>query len=159
MSMRWMIRKDLPAVVAIERASFHTPWTEEDFANELRRQNVYGMVVENDHNEIVGYVVTQLNEKSYTIRNIAVRSDYFGCGVGDAIIEKLELKCTPKRPYLYAMVAESNLRALMFFKRNGFQAVDLIKEPYSDATDDGIVMRLTSSCVAKNSATASRRDS
>ena len=159
MSIRWMIRADLQAVVAIEQASFHTPWTEENFASELGQRNVYGMVVENDDDEIIGYVVTQLNEKSYTIRNIAVRQDYLGRGVGDAIIEKLELKCTPKRPFLYAMVAESNLRALIFFKRNGFVAVDLIKEPYSDATDDGIVMRLTSPYVVGDSATAPRRHS
>ena len=43
--IRWMIRRDMPGVLEIEKLSFEYPWTEEDFIRCLRRRNCIGMVV------------------------------------------------------------------------------------------------------------------
>ena len=51
--IRWMIRRDMPEVLAIEHASFEYPWCEEEFLRVLRQRNCIGMVAE--HGErIVG---------------------------------------------------------------------------------------------------------
>jgi ribosomal-protein-alanine N-acetyltransferase len=42
----YMIRRDMPQVLAIEAASFEFPWAEEDFIRVLRQRNCLGMVVE-----------------------------------------------------------------------------------------------------------------
>ena len=44
--IRWMIRRDMPEVLDIERLSFEFAWTEEDFLCCLRQRNCIGMVAE-----------------------------------------------------------------------------------------------------------------
>ena len=46
--IRWMIRRDMPEVLQIERTSFEYPWSEEDFIRCLRQRNCIGMVAEYD---------------------------------------------------------------------------------------------------------------
>ena len=46
--IRWMIRKDMPAVLQIERDSFEYHWQEEDFLSCVRQRNCIGMVAETD---------------------------------------------------------------------------------------------------------------
>jgi ribosomal-protein-alanine N-acetyltransferase len=40
--IRWMIRRDMPEVLEIERQSFEFSWTEEDFLCCLRQRNCIG---------------------------------------------------------------------------------------------------------------------
>ena len=40
--IRWMIRRDMPEVLAIEAASFEFPWLEDDFIRCLRQRNCIG---------------------------------------------------------------------------------------------------------------------
>ena len=44
--IRWMIRRDMPEVLAVEGESFEFPWCEEDFLRCLRQRNCIGMVAE-----------------------------------------------------------------------------------------------------------------
>ena len=44
--VRWMIRRDMHEVIAIEREAFEFPWSEEDFTRCLRQRNCIGMVAE-----------------------------------------------------------------------------------------------------------------
>ncbi|MEK6238743.1 MAG: ribosomal-protein-alanine N-acetyltransferase RimI, partial [Planctomycetales bacterium] len=44
--IRWMIRRDMPEVLAIENSSFEFPWSEEDFLRSLQQRNCIGMVAE-----------------------------------------------------------------------------------------------------------------
>ena len=46
--IRWMIRRDMAEVLAIEQASFEFPWKDKDFLRCLRQRNVIGMVAEHD---------------------------------------------------------------------------------------------------------------
>ena len=52
--IRWMIRRDMPEVLAIEHASFEFPWCEEEFLRVLRQRNCIGMVAEYGE-RVVGY--------------------------------------------------------------------------------------------------------
>ena len=49
--IRWLIRRDMDDVLAIERASFQFPWTEEEFLCCLRQRNCIGTVAELDHRD------------------------------------------------------------------------------------------------------------
>ncbi|MDA8746115.1 ribosomal-protein-alanine N-acetyltransferase RimI, partial [Rubripirellula amarantea] len=54
--IRWMIRRDMPAVLAIENKSFEFSWTEEDFIRCLRQRNCIGMVAE-ENDQVVGFMI------------------------------------------------------------------------------------------------------
>jgi len=66
--IRWLIRRDMPEVLEIERANFEYTWTEEDFLCCLRQRNCIGMVAEIAHN-IEGFMIYELHEiKTYKFR-------------------------------------------------------------------------------------------
>jgi [ribosomal protein S18]-alanine N-acetyltransferase len=44
--VRWLIRRDMPAVLKIEDSSFEFPWREDDFIRALRQRNCIGMVAD-----------------------------------------------------------------------------------------------------------------
>ena len=55
--IRWLIRRDMDDVLAIERASFQFPWTEEEFLCCLRQRNCIGTVAELDHRIAMSFLV------------------------------------------------------------------------------------------------------
>ena len=69
--IRWLIRRDMDEVLAIERSSFEFPWTEEEFLCCLRQRNCIGTVAELDH-EIVGFMIYELHQSMLRILNFAV---------------------------------------------------------------------------------------
>ena len=68
--IRWMIRRDMPEVLAIEHASFEYPWCEEEFLRVLRQRNCIGMVAE--HGErIVGFMIYELHRNKIHVLDFA----------------------------------------------------------------------------------------
>ena len=72
--IRWMIRRDMPEVLEIERASFEFPWFEEDFIRCLRQRNCIGMVAEHAE-RVVGFMIYELHKTRLHILNFAVAPD------------------------------------------------------------------------------------
>lgn len=140
--IRWMIRRDLPQVMAIERRSFETPWTDEDFLVSLRQRNVIGMVAEDRHERVVGYVLYQIQRESLQILNIAVGKCFRRRTVGRQLIDKLKNKINghPFRKVIAAETCERNLPAQLFFKANGFDHCSVIHGAYADNDEDAFRM-------------------
>ena len=86
--IRWMIRRDLPKVLAIEEDSFEFPWGEEDFIRHLRQRDCIGMVAEHDE-RIVGFMVYALHKRQLRLRNLAVASDVRRRGIGTQMVGEL----------------------------------------------------------------------
>ncbi|MFM7564726.1 MAG: GNAT family N-acetyltransferase, partial [Planctomycetota bacterium] len=70
-----MIRRDMPEVLNIEAQSFEFPWSEDDFIRCLRQRNCIGMVAECDE-QVVGFMIYELNRNVLHVLNFAVRSDF-----------------------------------------------------------------------------------
>lgn len=121
--LRWMIRRDMPEVFAIENANFEFPWCEDDFIRCLRNRNCIGFVAE--HKErIVGYMIYELHKRRIELLNIAVHASMHRQGVGFAMIRKLHGKLTQQnRRVIGANVFDKNLDAQLFFKAVGFKAI------------------------------------
>src|SRR5688500_11228918 len=86
--IRWMIRRDMTDVLAIESGSFEFPWSEEDFVRCLRQRNCIGMVAE--HNErVVGFMIYELHKNRLHILNFAVNEQLRRRGVGSQMVKKL----------------------------------------------------------------------
>lgn len=134
LNIRWIFRRDLPEVLAIEGVSFAAPWDEERFIYHLRQRNTIGMVAEVDH-QVVGYQVYELHLRCLVLGNLAVAPSHCGQGIGTALVQKLIGKLSPIRPRLVADVCEKNLSAQLFFKSLGFRAVRVIREHFEDGQD------------------------
>jgi ribosomal-protein-alanine N-acetyltransferase len=139
--IRWLIRRDMPEVLDIERSCFEYVWTEEDFLCCLRQRNCIGMVAEHDH-EIVGFMIYELHKMKLRIINFAVAPAEQRQCIGSQMIRRLVEKLSQqRRKEIMLEVRESNLSAQMFFKEREFRAVRVLRNHYDDTTEDAYVMQ------------------
>src|SRR3954451_12823828 len=94
--IRWMIRRDMPSVLAIEQECFEFPWFEEDFIRCLRQRNCIGMVAETSE-RIVGFMVYELHKHKLHVLNFAVHASHRRRGVGSQMAKKLMGKLSTDR--------------------------------------------------------------
>ena len=139
--IRWMIRRDMPEVLDIERASFEFPWFEEDFIRCLRQRNCIGMVAE--HGErVVGFMIYELHKTRLHILNFAVASDVRRRGVGRQMIDKLVGKLSSQRRTRITLeVRETNLPAQLFFRAQRLPATSVLRDFYDDSPEDAYLMQ------------------
>jgi ribosomal-protein-alanine N-acetyltransferase len=139
--IRWMIRRDMPEVLAIEAESFEFPWLEEDFVRCLRGRNCIGMVAEHDE-RVVGFMIYELNKNRIQILNFATAGDCRRRGVGSQMVAKLIGKLSPgRRTRISLEVRETNLPAQLFFRSAGFRAVSVLRDYYDDTPEDAYLMQ------------------
>lgn len=143
--IRWLIRKDMPEILAIEQESFKSPWTEEDFIRCLRQRNCIGMVAEltiGHDNPVVGFMIYELNKSHIQALNFAVAASHRRCGVGSQMVAKLIDKLsTQRRTRIRLEVRESNLPAQLFYRSQGFRAVSTLRNFYEDTPEDAYLMQ------------------
>ena len=131
---------DLPQVLAIERASFSTPWSQEDFAGALRFPTSFFLAAV-EEGEICGYAGLSFAADEADLVNIAVAPEAHRRGVGSALLK--ELFCFAKKQGLariFLEVRESNTGARELYARHGFAAVGKRKSYYMEPEEDAIVM-------------------
>lgn len=139
--IRWMIRRDMPEVLDIEKSSFEFPWSEEDFIRCLRQRNCIGMVAEYDE-RVVGFMIYELHKNQLHVLNFSVRPDARRRGVGQQMINKLVGKLSQQRRNRIVLeIRETNLAAQLFFRNSDFMAVSVLRDYYDDTTEDAYVMQ------------------
>lgn len=139
--VRWLIRSDMPDVLAIERESFARAWNDEDFLTCLRTRNVIGMVVENSGG-VAGFMVYEILKDRLRILNFAVHPDERRQGIGTAMTNRLIEKLSQqRRTRIQLFLRESNLVGQLFCRSLGFKAINVIREHYADTNEDGYVMQ------------------
>jgi [ribosomal protein S18]-alanine N-acetyltransferase len=138
--IRWMIRRDMPEVLAIEHASFEFPWCEEEFLRVLRQRNCIGMVAECGE-RIVGFMIYELHRNRIHVLDFATHPEFRRHGVGRQMVSKLVGKLsTQRRNRIVLCVRETNLPAQLFFRVVGFRAMEVIREHFQDTGEDGYGM-------------------
>lgn len=128
-----MIRRDMEEVLAIERASFADPWTEEDFRKCLLVRDVVGVVVELDGpgHPVLAYVVYQLHPARIEVLNLAVHPEHRRAGIGRMLVGRLRQKLHAQRRRLLGVdVEERNLSAHLFCRACGLRAIRVIPRRY-----------------------------
>jgi|694.fasta_scaffold02340_19 ribosomal-protein-alanine N-acetyltransferase len=139
--IRWMIRRDLPSILAIESKSFEFPWTEDEFVRCLRQRDCIGMVAECAE-RVVGFMIYELQRTRIHVLSFAVHPEYRRQSVGSAMIEKLFAKLAyQRRNRIVLEVRETNLPAQLFFKSLGFKATGVLRNFYDDSTEDAFLMQ------------------
>ena len=139
--IRWMIRRDMPEVLAVESANFEFPWLEEDFIRCLRQRNCIGMVAEHD-DRVVGFMIYELNKTRIQVLNFATAVDLQRRGVGTQMVGKLIGKLSAQRRTRITLeVRETNLPAQLFFREAGFRAISVLRDYYEDTPEDAYLMQ------------------
>lgn len=129
--VRWMIRRDMPYMLDIDRQSFAQPWSEDALLKQLRNRRVIAMVAEVD--EITGgFFVYEHSGPQITIHRFAVDPKFRRMGVGKRLVAKLVSKLGPQRSRLVIDVRESNLPAQLFFASQGFRCTAIVEGPWDD---------------------------
>jgi ribosomal-protein-alanine N-acetyltransferase len=138
--IRWMIRRDMPEVLAAEQQSFEFAWTEDDFLRCLRQRNCIGMVAE--HNDrIIGFMIYELHKNRLHVLNFAVAPAHRRTGVGAQMVAKLIGKLSShRRSKITLAVRERNLPAQLFFRSQDFKAVRVLRNYYEDSGEDAFLM-------------------
>ena len=139
--IRWMIRRDMPEVLAIEHASFDFPWCEEEFLRVLRQRNCIGMVAEVGE-QVVGFMIYELHKNRLHVLDFATHPDFRRQGIGQQMVAKLVGKLSShRRTRIVLHVRESNLESQFFFRSQGFRATEVIREHYGDTGEDAYLLQ------------------
>lgn len=143
MRIRSMEEKDLPQIMAIERACFPTPWAQQSYLNELRA-NDYAryFCLEND-SEIIGYMGLWFILEEGHITNIAIHPKYQGQGLGELLIRSvIQLMVPEGMERMTLEVRASNYVARSLYEKIGFINAGIRKGYYTDNNEDAVIMWL-----------------
>lgn len=133
--VRWMIRRDMPEILAMKESPYLERWSEEDFLSHLRQRNEIGMVAELGE-KIVGFMVYELRRKSLFIHRLAIHSGYERRAIGSQMVQKLKGKLSShRRVSLDFRIHERNVGAQLFLKSQGFQSLGIHRGAFG--SDDG----------------------
>jgi ribosomal-protein-alanine N-acetyltransferase len=139
--LRWLLPRDLPDVLDIEAKSFAFPWNEEDFMRCLRHDHCVCVVAESDE-QVVGFMVYELNRTQARIFNLTVAPCYRRHGVATRMLKNLIDKPSfQRRRWISLVVRETNLAAQLFFRAHGFRAVSILRQFYTEKSEDAYLMR------------------
>lgn len=138
--IRWMIRRDMAEVLQTEQLSFGFSWSEEDFLRCLRQRNCIGMVAEHGE-KVVGFMIYELHKNRLHILNFAVHPGWRRLTVGAQMVSKLISKLSShRRTRITLEVRETNLAAQLFFRRQEFRALRVLRNFYEDSGEDAFLM-------------------
>lgn len=140
-AMRWMIRKDMDEVLAIDRQNFQNPWSEDDFCAALRQRNCIGQVVELDQ-RIVGYVIYDIQESAFSIIKMAVDPNLQRLGIGSKILQRMKHKLSQeRRSSLIIEVGASDEAGQAFLRKAEFKADAVLRKKDHQINDYAFRMR------------------
>lgn len=140
--VRNMETDDLDGVLAIERASFPTPWSENMFIEEIHSSLCCDLVAE-QNGRLAGYISFIVIPGETQLRNIAVREDVRRCKIASKLMDemfRISFEKGAKRCSLE--VRKSNHSALSMYKKFGFVISGVRPDYYSDTHEDALIMEV-----------------
>lgn len=143
--LREMTPADIPAVMAIDAASFPTPAPERLFINELTDNNLahYQVLLREEAAaaRVVGYAGFWLIADEVHISTIAVEPALRGRRLGELILLNLLLLACELEPILVTLeVRRGNTAAQALYRKYRFEVVGERRRYYRDTGEDAILM-------------------
>ena len=139
--VRRMTIADLDAVVAIEEATFPTPWSKESFRQELERNVAARYLVAEKDGCVIGYGGAWVILDESHITNIAIAESQRGNGYGRTLTQALmQYLANLGAEYATLEVRKSNIRAQNLYKSLGFIQLGVRKRYYEDNNEDALLM-------------------
>ena len=138
--IRRLVYSDLPAVLAIERRSFETPWSLAMFVLELSKPSGICLAAATDEG-LVGYLVCSRYADVWHLMNVAVPPGKRRRGIASRLLEGLFDAAGPEARYTLE-VRTSNHGAIAMYEPFGFQPAGHRRRYYHDNGEDALIMWL-----------------
>ena len=137
---RELLPEDAEAVANIERESFPTPWSREDFWREASNDFACYIVALDDM-EIIGFAGCWISFEEAQVTNIALTSAQRGRGFGKDLMTRLMCAAAARGAERMTLeVRPSNTPALRLYEGLGFAAIGVRRKYYQDNDEDAILM-------------------
>jgi ribosomal-protein-alanine N-acetyltransferase len=137
--IRRLTYADLPAVVAIERRSFPTPWSLAMFVLELSKPAGVSLVAL-DGEEVVGYVICSRHDTVWHLMDIAVPPERRREGIASALVAELLERLPGPDEQITLEVRPSNEGGIRLYEAFGFKAAGVRRRYYQDNGEDALIM-------------------
>ena len=143
-SVDLMKKDDLPEILAIERASFPTPWTEGMFLDEIRITHAQCLVIKIEIEEktfIAAYIIFWFVVDEVHLHNLAVKNEFRRQGLAYNmmnLMKNIAAQMGINRQTLE--VRESNHEAINLYRKCGFVVKGRRPLYYTDTHEDALVM-------------------
>jgi len=148
--IRLMQSDDLPQVIAIEQTwPYLSKWGQEGYRTVLSNPRIYTCLVAEDANGdssrtlpvIAGFAILALLFDHCELCNLVVPPEYISRKVGYLLLQQcIEVSQHLGISRIFLEVRQSNLRAIHFYEKNGFQITSQRKNYYRDPPEDAWVM-------------------
>jgi len=132
---------DLPAVQAIEKASFTTPWPPYAYRNELETNRLAHYLVVRAGGRVIAYAGIWLMVDEAHVTTFAVAPAWRGRRIGERLlVAVLDLAVARGAREATLEVRLSNLAARRLYEKYGFRPVGIRPRYYSDDNEDALIM-------------------
>ncbi|PKN35768.1 MAG: ribosomal-protein-alanine N-acetyltransferase [Deltaproteobacteria bacterium HGW-Deltaproteobacteria-19] len=135
---------DLEEILAIEQASFPTPWSRELFLRELDlaiSRNLVARGTERVADTVSGYMFFWFVAGEGQLQRIAVRQDLRRAGIADRLMEGMLGLCAQEDVTRVMLeVRRSNEAAIGLYRKWGFQRTGTRRGYYPETGEDALLM-------------------
>lgn len=135
---------NISEIIAIERDSYPTPWSENMFRNEMTSpisRMLVGSTVHGPGRCVAGYTVYWRVVDEIHLHNIAVRRDLRRRHVASHILnETIRRARLEGARWMTLEVRRSNLPAQKFYEKFGFSVKGIRPGYYTDTREDALIM-------------------
>jgi ribosomal-protein-alanine N-acetyltransferase len=138
--VRKLAYSDLPAVIAVERRSFPTPWSLAMFVLELSKPSGVCLAA-TAGDDLLGYVICSRYDQVWHLMNIAVAPERRRGGVAARLLVRLLEEAKGELPFTLE-VRVSNRAAIAMYERFGFRSAGVRPRYYHDNGEDALIMWL-----------------
>lgn len=139
-----MVNNDLPEVMAIEKESFISPWSEGMFRDELIVKHSQCLVARlgQDKKSIVGgYIIFWIVADEAHLHNLAVKKEFRGQGLAYQFLNMMkEISRQVGVKAQTLEVRESNIDAIKLYRKCGFVVKGRRPLYYTDTQEDALIM-------------------
>jgi [ribosomal protein S18]-alanine N-acetyltransferase len=140
LELRRLAYSDLPAVLAIERRSFTTPWSLAMFVLELSKPSGICLAA-TEGGRLTGYLVCSRYADVWHLMNVAIAPARRRRGIATALLGRMLDEAGRGARYTLEVRA-SNRAAIAMYERLGFRAAGHRRGYYHDNGEDALIMWL-----------------
>ena len=143
----FMTVADLKEVMAIEKASFRSPWPQSYFVQEIESNPIsiatvlrFQQTGNARAGQVIGFCVAWVIDRLFHINNLAVDPAFRQRGYGKILMESMmELAKQNRCDRVYLEVRVSNEPAIQLYRSLGFRPMERLARYYDDTLEDAFV--------------------
>jgi ribosomal-protein-alanine N-acetyltransferase len=138
LAIRKLSFSDLPALIAIERRAFTSPWSLGMFVLELSKPSGINLAAVRG-GEIAGYVICAKYAEAFHVMTLATAPEHRRQGIAGALLDAVIMRAGEDANYTLE-VRVSNAGAIALYGRHGFRGVGTRPRYYADNGEDAMIM-------------------